>query len=40
MAAEKLEEELLDCLIRIVEICPERKEEDKIEMLYQVAMLY
>ena len=40
MTAEKLEEDLLDCLRKIVEICPERKEEDKIEMLYQAARLF
>ena len=33
MAAEKLEEELVDCLGKIIELCPEKKEEDKTEML-------
>ncbi len=40
MAAEKLEEELVDCLGKIIELCPEKKEEDKTEMLYQAARLF
>ncbi|MEZ3423511.1 MAG: hypothetical protein K1W39_07345 [Lachnospiraceae bacterium] len=40
MAAEKLEEELEDCLGKIIELCPEKKEEDKTEMLYQAARLF
>ena len=40
MAAEKLEEELVDCLEKIIELCPEKKEEDKTEMLYQAARLF
>ncbi|MFG6395350.1 MAG: hypothetical protein K1W24_14405 [Lachnospiraceae bacterium] len=37
---EKEEEELVDCLGKIIEICPEKKEEDKTEMLYQAARLF
>lgn len=40
MKAEKLEKELEDCLRKIVEISPEKKEEDKTEMLYQAARLF
>jgi hypothetical protein len=40
MATEKLEEELVDCLGKIIELCPEKKEEDKTEMLYQAARLF
>lgn len=40
MAAEKLEEELVDCLGKIIELCLEKKEEDKTEMLYQAARLF
>ncbi len=40
MAAEKLEEELVGCLTKIVEISPEKREEDKTEMLYQAARLF
>lgn len=40
MAAEKLEEELVDCLEKIVEKCPEKKEEDKTAMMYQAAKLF
>lgn len=40
MAAEKLEEELVDCLGKIIELCPEKKEKDKTEMLYQAARLF
>ena len=40
MAAEKLEEELVDCLGKIIELCPEKKEEDKTEMLYQATRLF
>ena len=40
MAAEKLEEELVDCLGKIIELCPEKKEEDKTAMLYQAARLF
>ena len=40
MAAEKLEDELVDCLGKIIELCPEKKEEDKTEMLYQAARLF
>ena len=40
MAAEKLEEELVDCLGKIIELYPEKKEEDKIAMLYQAARLF
>ena len=40
MAAEKLEEELVDCLGKIIELCPAKKEEDKTEMLYQAARLF
>lgn len=40
MAAEKLEEELVDCLGKIVEKCPEKKEEDKTVMMYQAAKLF
>ena len=40
MAAEILDEELVDCLGKIIELCPEKKEEDKTEMLYQAARLF
>ena len=40
MAAEELEEELVDCLGKIVEKCPEKKEEDKTAMMYQAAKLF
>lgn len=40
MAAEKLEEKLVDCLGKIVEKCPEKKEEDKTVMMYQAAKLF
>ena len=40
MAAEILDEELVDCLEKIIELCPEKKEEDKTEMLYQAARLF
>lgn len=40
MNTEKLEEELKKCLTKIVEISPEKKEEDKTEMLYQAARLF
>lgn len=40
MKTEKLEEELKKCLTKIVEISPEKKEEDKTEMLYQSARLF
>ena len=40
MKTEKLEEELKKCLTKIVEISPEKKEEDKTEMLYQAARLF
>lgn len=40
MAAEELEEELVDCLGKIVEKCPEKKEEDKTVMMYQAAKLF
>lgn len=40
MAAEELEKELVDCLGKIVERCPEKKEEDKTVMLYQAARLF
>lgn len=40
MATEKLEEKLEDCLKKIVEICLEKQEEDKAEMLYQSARLF
>lgn len=40
MKAEKLEKELEDCLTKIIEISPEKKEEDKTEMLYQAARLF
>lgn len=40
MAAEELEEELVDCLEKIVEKCPEKKEEDKTAMMYQAAKLF
>ena len=40
MKPEKLEEELVDCLTKIIEISPEKKEEDKTEMLYQAARLF
>lgn len=40
MKTEKLEEELKKCLTKIIEIFPEKKEEDKTEMLYQAARLF
>ena len=40
MAAEELEEELVDCLEKIVEKCPEKKEDDKTAMMYQAAKLF
>lgn len=40
MKTEKLEEELKKCLTKIVEIFPEKKGEDKTEMLYQAARLF
>ena len=40
MAAEKLEEELVDCLGKIIELCPEKKEEDNIAMMYQATRLF
>lgn len=40
MKTEKLEEELKKCLTKIVEISPEKKEEDKTELLYQAARLF
>lgn len=40
MKPEKLEEELVDCLTKIVKISPEKREEDKTEMLYQAARLF
>jgi len=40
MAAEELEKELVDCLGKIVEKCPEKKEEDKTAMMYQAAKLF
>ena len=39
MAAEKLEEELEDCLGKIIELCLEKKD-GKIELLYQAARLF
>ena len=40
MKTEKLEEELKKCLTKIIEIFPDKKEEDKTEMLYQAARLF
>lgn len=40
MKTEKLEEELKKCLTKIIEIFPEKKEEDKTEMLYHAARLF
>lgn len=40
MAAEELEEELVDCLGKIVEKYPKKKEEDKTAMMYQAAKLF
>lgn len=40
MAEEELEKELVDCLGKIIELCPERKEEDNIAMMYQAARLF
>jgi|InofroStandDraft_1065614.scaffolds.fasta_scaffold14074_1 hypothetical protein len=40
MKPEKLEEELVDCLTKIVKISPEKREEDKTKILYQAARLF
>lgn len=40
ISEEKLEEQLKDCLTKIIEIYPDRKEEDKTAMMYQASMLF
>ena len=40
ISEEKLEEQLKDCLTKIIEIYPDRKEEDKTAMMYQAAKLF
>ncbi len=40
MTAEELEKKLVDCLGKIIELCPEKKEEDKAKILYQAAKLF
>lgn len=39
MTAEELEEELVDCLGKIIELCPEKKE-DKAELMFQASRLF
>lgn len=40
MAAEKLEEELKGCLKKIIALYPEKNNEDKTAMIYQVSRLF
>ncbi len=40
MTKNKLEEDLKDCLTKLIELYPERYDEDKTSIMYQSARLF